>query len=281
MGRGLWCGACQRRRYADLPLRLRWGVVTRVGLRQSIMSKSHGWDTSIRRGNGGRRIMNLSWQPFVTLLNRHWHDPEETNRSADQRLKLAPEDCFVNFRLKTRQAVGASTPCPRGADFSALQRASGCWRFDWLAGFRMVKRHKCRAPADLRGGAGFPTKLSRQSRNRRVCQGVGSARLANGLRVGKPAIRQTWKSAVRRNRLVPAVGFGNQEMPTRCRTGRRTLNGLRPENRQPHPEAPSAVARGQSNMMGEANVRGGMRGMGMRGRNEWFGENGSWRLIPG
>jgi hypothetical protein len=67
-----------------------------------------------------------------------------------------------------------------------------------------------------------PNRLNHRFSNRRACRWVGRARLANGLRVGKPAIRQTWKSAVRRNCLVPAVGFDNHEMPIRCRSCRRT-----------------------------------------------------------
>jgi hypothetical protein len=67
----------------------------------------------------------------------------------------------------------------------------------------------------------FPNRLYRRFPNRLACPWVGRVRLAVGLRVGKPAIPQTWKSAVRKNRLVRAVGCENQEMPVRCRIGRR------------------------------------------------------------
>jgi hypothetical protein len=46
----------------------------------------------------------------------------------------------------------------------------------------------------------FPNPLDRPFSNRRVCLRAGRARLTNGLRVGKPAIRQTGKSAVRKKR---------------------------------------------------------------------------------
>jgi hypothetical protein len=63
----------------------------------------------------------------------------------------------------------------------------------------------------------FPNRPDRRFPNRRACPRAGRANSSDGLRVGKPAIRQTWKSAVRKNRLVPADGFENHEMPIRCR----------------------------------------------------------------
>jgi len=58
---------------------------------------------------------------------------------------------------------------------------------------------------------------ARPMANRRACPWIGRARLAIGLRVGKPAIQQAWKPAVRKNRLVPAAGFENPKMPIKCR----------------------------------------------------------------
>ena len=43
------------------------------------MSKSHGWHQVIRRGIGGRG-MGSCRQPSVTLLNRHWRDPDRICR---------------------------------------------------------------------------------------------------------------------------------------------------------------------------------------------------------
>ncbi len=42
---------------------------------------------------------------------------------------------------------------PRSATFRSLQWRNGCWRFNRPAGFRTVKRHKRRAPADWQSGA--------------------------------------------------------------------------------------------------------------------------------
>ena len=83
------------------------------------------------------------------------------------------------------------------------------------------------------GGIGFFNRLNRRFSSRRAGPWAGRARLANGLRVGKPAIQQAWKPAVRKNRLVPAVGFENHEMPIRCRICHCTPKGLRAEKRQP------------------------------------------------
>ncbi len=69
----------------------------------------------------------------------------------------------------------------------------------------------------VRADRRFPNRPDRRFPGRGVGPWVGRIWLADGLRVGKPAIQQTGKSAVRRNRLVPAVGFENPEMPIRCR----------------------------------------------------------------
>jgi hypothetical protein len=51
------------------------------------------------------------------------------------------------------QDFAAELLSPGCADLRPLQCTGGCWRFDWPASFRTVKRHKYRAPADLQSAA--------------------------------------------------------------------------------------------------------------------------------
>jgi hypothetical protein len=168
----------------------------------------------------------------LCMIESHGGSPSDSSASLPKydglirRLRLMQKSFATHNTIKSRgQAFigrpnphGRSSAPPRGAAFRPLHWKNGGWRFGWSAGFRTVKRPKCRAPTDLRCGgangslpavcasrtAGFQPAVSPISKSagrpRVECRSLWCSQ-----QVWKPARRQTGKSAAPQSLLVPAA----------------------------------------------------------------------------
>jgi hypothetical protein len=147
----------------------------------------------------------------LCMIESHGGSPSDSSASLPKydglirRLRLMQKSFATHNTIKSRgQAFigrpnphGRSSAPPRGAAFRPLHWKNGGWRFGWSAGFRTVKRPKCRAPTDLRCGgangslpavcasrtAGFHLRY-RRFPNRQAVQGSNAAACGAASRFG-------------------------------------------------------------------------------------------------